>query len=171
MDERKIKKEVKEYRKQFLKQLIIGFCVVTVLTFCFGHFNFISNAINFKIPNKTFEIIVTIIGFLGILLGFILTALGVIISGIQSRFHNESNLTQKNKLNEYWKYLIGSSKSIIFLLLGYTLVFILCLPIIETVKQMDGEIYLLSWAILSTLFVCYIVFDRIFDYYENPFEK
>ena len=171
MDEEKIKKEVKDYNKKFLKQLLIGFLVVAIMTFCFGYFDFISRTINFKFPEKTFEIIVTIIGFLGILLGFLLTALGIIVSGVQTRFHSETKEKQKIKLNEYWLYIIKVSKSVMFLLLGYILTFIICLLMIETVENLNGEIYLLVWVVLSTLLVCYIVFDRIFDYYENPFEK
>lgn len=163
-------KNVKEYRCMFFKQFFIGFVIVVILTFLFGSFDWFSYFINFKVSDKEFEIIATIIGFLGILLGFLLTALGIIVSGVQNRFTNEKDKKEKIKLNDYWKYLIIVSKTLIFLLLFYILFFIVCLALIDTFRQYNAQIYLISWSVLSTIMICYLVFDRIFDYYENSFE-
>lgn len=170
MDKKNVKKEIKEHNKKFLKQFAVGFLIVAILTFVFGYFDNLKHLFTFKLTDKTFEIIGTIIGFLGVLLGFILTALGIIISGVQNRFQSETNQTTKTKLNEYWMYLIGVAKPTMYLLLCYILAFIICLTMTETFKSHGLEIYLIIWTTLSTIFTCYIVFDRIFDYYENPFE-
>lgn len=170
MDKEKVKKQIKEHNLKFIKQFVIGFIIVTFLTFTLGYFDWFTCFFDFKITDKIFEITATIIGLLGVLLGFTLTALGVIISGVQNRFQSETVIDTKTKLNEYWAYLIGVAKPTIFLLLGYTLTFTVCLTLTETFKLYNKEVYLIIWIILSTLLTCYIVFDRIFDYYENPFE-
>jgi len=164
-------KNVKEYHCSFFKHFFIGFGVVAILTFIFGFFDCVSNLINFKISDKEFEIIATIIGFLGILLGFLLTALGIIVSGVQNRFTNEKVKEEKDKLNDYWKYLIIVSKTVILLLLIYILIFIVCITLIDTFRQYNAQIYLITWSVLSTIMICYLVFDRIFEYYENPFDE
>ncbi len=171
MDKKKVKKEINEHNRKFLKQFAIGFFIVAIMTFFFGYFDWLKHLFVFKITDKTFEIIGIIIGFLGVLLGFILTALGVIVSGVQNRFQSETNQTTKNKLNEYWTYLIGVAKPTMYLLLCYILAFTICLTMYDTFKFHGLEIYLIIWTTLSTILTCYIVFDRIFDYYENPFEK
>jgi uncharacterized membrane protein YidH (DUF202 family) len=162
-----LKKNVKEYKCGFVRDFFWGFLVVALITFLTGYLNWFSHW--FKFTDKEFEIIVTIIGFFGILLGFLLTALGIITFGVQNRFQNETDEGKKTKLNEYWKYLILVSKSVIFLILFYILAFIISLVFIETIKFHDLQQYLMSWSILSTILICILTFDRIFDYYENPF--
>lgn len=170
MDKEKIRKVISEHNRKFLKQFAIGFFLVAIMTFFLGYFDWLKHLFTFKIPDKTFEIIGTIIGFLGVLLGFILTALGVIVSSVQNRFQSETNPLVQIKLNEYSIYLIGVAKPTMYLLLCYILAFINCLIMAETFKFYGLEIYLIIWTTLSTIFTCYVVFDRIFDYYKNPFE-
>jgi len=164
----KIKEDVKEYRCIFFRDFFIGLFIVSGVTFFMGYFDWLSQWI--KVTDKEFEVLVTIIGFLGILLGFLLTALGIIVSGVQTRFQNEKDPKKQKDLNNYWKYLIMVSKSVIILLLFYILAFIVLITFIETITFYDGQIYLLAWSVLSVIMVCYITFDRIFDYYENPFK-
>ena len=171
MNKEKVKKKIKEHNMKFLKQFAIGFFIVAIMTFVFGYFDWLKHLFAFKITDKTFEIIGIIIGFLGVLIGFILTALGVIVSSVQNRFQSETNQTTKTKFNAYWTYLIGVDKPTMYLLLCYILAVTICLTITETFKFHGLEIYLIIWTNLATILTCYIVFDRIFDYYENPFEK
>lgn len=163
----KVKNNVKDYKCIFFRELIIGFFIVALITFLTGYLDWFSQWI--KVTEKEFEILVTIIGFLGILLGFLLTALGIIISGVQNRFQNEKNNTEKEKLNDYWKYLVIVSKLVIFLILFYIIVFIVLLTLLETFIFYDLQLYLMSWSVLSTILICYLTFDRIFEYYENLF--
>jgi uncharacterized membrane protein YidH (DUF202 family) len=165
----KIVRNVKEYNFSFFKQFIFGFVMVAILTYILGYFKWFSSFINFEISDKEFEIIATIIGFLGILLGFLLTALGIIVSGVQNRYSNEKDSEEKAKLNDYWKYLIIVSKTVVFLLVGYILIYIICLTQIDTFRIYNAQLYLISWSVLSMILICYLVFDRVFDYYENPF--
>ena len=165
-DEKYIK-NVKEYQCVFFKHFLVGFVLVVFLTFILSYFNWISSSRQIVVSSKIFEIVATIIGFLGILLGFILTALGVIISGVQNRFHNEQEGKKKGDLNLYWEYLVQTSKYIIFLLLYYILFFIICLSQVETILNLHGDIYLISWSILSTILICLLVFDRIFDFWTH----
>jgi len=162
---------VKEYNCIFFKQFLIGFVIVLLLTFVIGHFYWFSHLINIKCSDKEFEIITTIIVFLGILLGFLMTALGIMISGVQNRFSNEKDTDKQAMLNDYWEYLVKISKTVILFLLIYILIFIVCITQIPTIRQYNAQIYLVTWCVLSTILICYLVFDRIFDYYRNPFEK
>ncbi len=164
------KTKIKDHNQVFLRQFVKLFFIVLLLTFILGQIDHSTNWFNFKFNDYYKDILIALIGFLGVLVGFIIAGLSIFVSGLQNKFLSSTNNSEKNSLTSYWEYLIGVSKLPIFTIISTIFFFIIILTLRHNIEQSFIHIFVLPFSVLLSSKISYIIIDRLFDYFSNPFE-
>src|SRR5580658_6330836 len=101
---------MKEETKEFLKQFLKLFVLVVIITAILGFTDHYRGWFNFKSNEYFKDILITLIGFLGVLVGFFVVGLSVFVSGLNSKYLSSENDREKIHIHDYWQYIINTTK-------------------------------------------------------------
>ncbi|HEX7415395.1 MAG TPA: hypothetical protein VF411_15235 [Bacteroidia bacterium] len=160
--------DVKEHNKKFLKNFGKLLFIVLVLSFILGQIDQSTDYFKFKSNEYYKDILIALISFLGVLIGFIIVGLSVFVAALHYRHFAEGKEEEKKKLNDYWNYLIQIIKLPIFILVLTIFSFIIILTFKHNIEQSCIYICVLPFCVCLAGQVTYMSIDRLYDFFSNP---